>query len=274
MVNVINNISRRYFATIIFLLLSIVTSINAFGFVLVIDAGHGGKDIGAPGLITTEKVINLAVAKSFGELVKDNCDDVKVVYTRKKDIFVTLQGRADIANRVKADLFVSIHTNSVDEKSKNRTTVHGAATYVLGLHRSEENMKVAMRENAVIQLEDDATEKYRDFDPNSAESYIIFELTQKQNLKNSIDYATLAQQQMTKVAGRANHGVRQAGFYVLAKTGMPAVLVELGFICNPEEEEYLASEQGVEELAQSLFNAFMTYKEAIDKKHNKANHKN
>lgn len=250
----------------ILLILSLVFSpIAAFpkDFVVVIDPGHGGKDVGAVGVKANEKTINLGVALKLGDMIEEEYGDVKVVYTRDDDTFISLQDRAEIANKAHGDLFISIHTNSVDRRSKNRKTVHGAATYTLGLHRSDENLEVAKRENSVIELEDDYTAKYQGFDPNSTESYIIFELNQNKHLEQSVDFASYVQTHFAE-AGRKDNGVRQAGFWVLAKTSMPAVLVELDFICNPTQEKYLASDSGQKELAGAIFKAFKDFKEASD----------
>lgn len=228
-------------------------------FVLVIDAGHGGKDYGAIGNFSREKDINLSVALAFGKLVKEKMKGVKVVYTRDKDVYLTLQGRADVANSCKGDLFVSIHTNSVAKESKNRTRVKGSATYTLGLHKTEANLEVAKRENSVITLENDYTTRYEGFDPNSTESYIIFELNQGKHVSQSLDFASNVQEEFTHTAGRVNNGVRQAGFWVLARTGMPSVLVELDFICNPEQETFMNSKKGQKLFAKSLYNALAKY---------------
>lgn len=233
-------------------------------FVVVIDAGHGGHDYGAIGAITNEKSINLGVALKLGNLIKKSHKDVKVIYTRDGDYFKELQERADIANKANADLFISIHTNSVDKKNPNRTRINGAATYTLGLHKSAANLAVAKRENSVIMLEDDYTARYCGFDPNSTESYIIFELSQNKHLDQSIDFAGKVQKEMTRVAGRRNNGVRQAGFLVLARTSMPAVLIELDFICNPEIEKFLASTDGQNKFAKAICSAFNSYKVAYD----------
>lgn len=232
-------------------------------FVVVIDPGHGGKDVGAVGNKAKEKDVNLGVALKLGDLIDSEYDDIDVVYTRDDDTFISLQERAEIANKAHGDLFISIHTNSVDRRSKNRKTVHGAATYTLGLHRSDENLAVAKRENSVIELEDDYSVKYQGFDPNSTESYIIFELSQNKHLEQSVDFASLVQNHFGK-AGRKDNGVRQAGFWVLAKTSMPAVLIELDFICNPTQEKYLSSSSGQKELANAIFDAFREYKAASD----------
>ncbi len=237
----------------------------AKNFKVIIDAGHGGKDHGALGTITNEKSINLGVALKLGKLIEKNMKDVDVVFTRDDDTFISLQGRAEKANKEHGDLFISIHTNSVDKASKNRTTVKGSATYVLGLHRTNDNFEVAKRENSVIQLEDDYSETNQGFDPNSSESYIIFELSQSQHLDQSISFAQAVQHELM-ASGQTDNGVRQAGFWVLAKTSMPAVLIELDFICNPNREAMLASEEGQSTLAKAIFEAFKSYKRINDRK--------
>lgn len=236
------------------------SAVDADGkFVLVLDPGHGGKDAGARGRKSYEKNINLAVALKLGELIAAHDSTVKVVYTRSGDSFVSLQDRAAIANKARGDLFISIHVNSVAARSRNRATVKGAEVYTLGLHRSEDNLAVAMRENSVMALEDDYTAKYDGFDPSSTESYIIFELSQSLNMDQSIELAELIQGELVEQAGRADKGVRQAGFWVLWATSMPSVLVELDFICNPTQENYLASQAGQQQLAQALYDAIATY---------------
>lgn len=227
-------------------------------FVLVVDAGHGGKDYGALGVKSNEKSINLNVALRLGKLVDENLDNVSVVYTRSTDKFVSLQERANIANRAHGNLFISIHTNSIDKKNKARTRISGSSTYTLGLHRTNDNFEVAKRENSVISLEDGYKMTYQDFDPNSTESYIIFELNQNRHVDRSIDLATKIQRRFAD-AGRKDNGVRQAGFLVLAKTSMPAVLVELDYICNPDQEDFLTSDDGQQQLAQAIFDAFADY---------------
>lgn len=240
-----------------------VSTAEAKNFVVVIDAGHGGKDHGALGKRSNEKSINLAVALLLGEKIEDNCKDVDVVYTRKSDKFVSLQGRADIANKAKGDLFISIHTNSVALKNRNRTKIQGASTYTLGLHRSDDNFDVAVRENSVIEFEDDYSVKYQGFDPNSTESYIMFEFSQSKHMDQSVSFASMIQKNFED-AGRLNKGVRQAGFLVLAKTSMPAVLVELDYICNPTQEKFLISEKGQRTMADAIYEAFKSYKETND----------
>jgi len=253
---------KRYVLSLV-LLIAMAMNAPAKDFVVVIDAGHGGKDVGAVGAYALEKDINLGVALKLGEEIKSTYDDVRVVYTRDDDTFVSLQGRANIANREKGDLFISIHTNSLDKRSRNRLTVSGAETYTLGLHRTKENLDVAMRENSVIELEDDYSATYQGFDPNSVESYIIFELNQSKHMEQSVNFASLVQQEFSAI-GRVDKGVRQAGFWVLAATIMPAVLVELDFICNPTQEDFLASESGQKKMAGAIFKAFRQYKEEYD----------
>ena len=236
--------------------LTLILSLSAQAYTLVIDAGHGGKDPGAVGRKSKEKNINLAVALAFGKLVEQNCPDVKVVYTRKTDVFVELDERANIANRNKADLFVSIHVNSTAAKSGPQ----GTETYTLGMHRAADNLEVAKRENSVITLESNYEQKYEGFDPKSSESYIIFELMQDKNMEQSVNFAKLVQQQFKSTAGRVNKGVYQAGFLVLRATSMPSALIELGYINNVNEEAYLMSAAGQSAMAKSIFNAFKSYK--------------
>lgn len=224
-------------------------------FTLVIDAGHGGHDAGAVGAYSKEKDINLKVALAFGRLVENNCPDVKVVYTRKTDVFIPLQRRADIANNNKADLFVSVHTNALPAGRQ----AYGSETYTLGMARANANLAVAKRENSVITLESDYKSTYQGFDPNKAESYVIFEFMQDKFMKQSVDLATCIQRQYAS-AGRPNKGVHQAGFLVLRNTSMPSVLTELGFITTPSEEAYLNSQQGVTELSRSIYNGFLAYR--------------
>ena len=225
-------------------------------FVLVIDAGHGGKDNGASGKISKEKNINLEIALAFGRMVENNCPDVKVVYTRKTDVFVTLQGRANIANRHKANLFISIHTNSMPP---GVTAPFGTETYTVGMHSGKENLAVAKRENSVIMQESNYRAIYQNFDPNRSESYIIFEFMQDRNMKQSVELARHIQTAYG-TQGRKNKGVHQAGFLVLRATGMPSVLTEVGFISNPEEERFLNSKEGIQKLARALYNGFCAYR--------------
>lgn len=235
-------------------------------FVVVLDAGHGGHDAGAIGVKGKEKNINLGVVLKLGKLIETNMPDVTVKYTRKTDVFVGLKERTQIAHKNNGNLFISIHANSVDKKNRNRKTIKGASTYVLGTAKNAKNLEIAKRENSVIMLEDDYSTKYEGFDPNSPESYIIFETMQTAFLDQSISFAALVQEGMVDVAHRADRGVRQNGFYVLAYTGMPSVLVELDFICNPTQEKYMLSEKGQEEMAEAIYNAFVTYKASYDGK--------
>ena len=229
-------------------------------FTLVIDPGHGGKDPGAIGKRGKEKNINLSVALKLGNLIKENCKDVNIVYTRQKDTFVALDRRAQIANNAKADLFISIHTNSV---AKGRT-VRGTETYTLGLHRTDDNLEVAKKENSVILIESDYEQRYAGFNPNSSESYIIFEFLQDKNMEKSVQLATDIQKQFKTTAKRIDKGVHQAGFLVLRETTMPGVLVELGYISTPDEERYLLTEAGTNALAKSIYQAFLSYKRKYD----------
>ena len=229
-------------------------------FTLVIDAGHGGHDAGAVGAFSKEKNINLNVALAFGRLVEANCPDVKVIYTRRTDVFIPLQQRADIANRNKADLFISVHTNALPAGR----IAYGSETYSLGMARASSNLEVAKRENSVIMLENDYKTRYEGFDPNKAESYVIFEIMQDRYMKQSVELARCIQKQYAQ-AGRQDKGVHQAGFLVLRNTSMPAVLTELGFISTPAEEQYLNSKQGIAELSRSIYNGFLTYRRAHDK---------
>ncbi len=228
-------------------------------FTLVIDAGHGGRDAGAVGAFSKEKDINLKVALAFGRYVERNCPDVKVVYTRKTDVFLALNERANIANRNKADLFVSIHTNALPKGKIAR----GFEVYSLGMHRASDNLDVAKRENSVILIEKDYKQRYEGFDPNSSESYIMFEFIQDKNMAKSVELAKLIQKEVCASAGRPNKGVHQAGFLVLRATSMPSCLVELGFITTPDEERLLNSDSGVEDHARGIYQAFVKYKKKI-----------
>lgn len=222
---------------------------------VVIDAGHGGKDPGAigPGK-TYEKNVALAVALKLGEMIKKSYPDVNVIYTRKTDVFLELHERAEIANKNKADLFIAIHCNS-----STNSAVYGSSSYVLGLHRTEANLEVAKRENAVILLEEDRDKNY-EFDPNTPEGHIIMSMKQNAFLEQSISFASKGEVYMESYGKRKTLGVKQAGFYVLYKTAMPSILAEIGFISNPDEEKYLASAKGQEIIAGSLFKAFSEYK--------------
>lgn len=242
----------KYF--VLLLCFFVLLPASARKFLLVIDAGHGGHDAGAVGGFSMEKDINLNVALAFGKLVEKNCDDVKVIYTRQTDVFIPLQERADIANKANADLFISIHTNSVADGH----AAYGCETYTLCMDRANANLAVAKRENSVITYEKGYKTKYQGFDPNKAESYIIFEFMQNKYMKQSVELANCIQQQYTR-AGRPDKGVKQANLLVLRNTSMPSVLTELGFINTPSEEEFLNSPEGVRILSTSIYNGFLQY---------------
>ena len=231
------------------------SNIGAKDFVVVIDAGHGGHDPGAIGRISKEKNINLNVALKLGKQIQKNCPDVKVVYTRTRDVFIPLNRRAEIANDAKADLFISIHTNAL----ANNRTAKGASTWTLGLAKSDANLEVAKRENSVILYESDYKTRYAGFNPNSAESYIIFEFMQDKYMSQSVHLASLVQKHFRNTCRRVDRGVHQAGFLVLKASAMPSILVELGFISTPEEERYLNTAAGPGTLADGIFRAFLTY---------------
>ena len=228
---------------------------------VVIDAGHGGKDSGAVGKKGKEKDITLAVAKKTGDYIKKKYPDVNVIYTRKTDVFVELIERARIANRNNADVFISIHCNAVANSPKTG----GAETFIMGEHRNSANLAVAKRENASILYESDAEENYGGFDPNSTEAYIAFSFIQSEFKQRSLELAELIQNELVTKAKRGDRGVQQAGFMVLYKTAMPSVLVELGFISNPTEEQYMMSSDGQDYLASAVYRAFCTYKTNYEK---------
>lgn len=253
--------SRRLINIFILCIVPLCALAASKKFTLVIDAGHGGADAGAIGAITKEKHINLSVALAFGRLVEENCPDVKVVYTRKTDVFIPLHERANIANRNKADLFISVHTNALPKGKISR----GMETYTLGMHRAGDNFDVAKRENSVILYEKDYKERYEGFNPNSSESYIMFEFLQDKNMEQSVELAKYIQRLTCNSAQRQNKGVKQAGFLVLRETSMPSCLIELGFISTPDEERYLNSTQGVKSLSFGIFRAFCEYRARYDK---------
>ena len=232
-------------------------------FTVVLDPGHGGKDPGALGAISKEKDIVLSVAKKLGEKINKNHSDVKVVYTRTTDKFVPLDERPKIANKANAQLFVSLHCNALDRRKRSP---QGVETYILGLHRSEDNLEVAKRENSVIVYEDNYETKYQGFDPKEPESYIIFEFMSNKFLEQSLNFATLTQHELINGAKRSNRKVKQAGFLVLREVGMPSVLIELGFISNRTEEKFLNSNHGQNVLVNSIYTAFTQYKREYDKR--------
>jgi N-acetylmuramoyl-L-alanine amidase len=246
---------------VILFLIMILVSVAAIcatpkKFTLVIDAGHGGKDAGAPGKYSYEKNINLKVALAFGRYVERNCPDVKVIYTRKTDVFIPLKERAAIANRNKADVFISIHTNSVASKKP----ITGLETYTMGMRRSDEKMSAAMRENEVVLLEKDFQQHYEGFDPRSPESYIIFEMINDKNMLQSVELAKGIQKNVCRTANRPNKGVKQDAFLVLRETSMPACLIELGYITTASEEAYLNNPSNQEAMGLGIYQAFVEYK--------------
>lgn len=239
---------------------------EAPSFVVVIDAGHGGHDPGALGSSSQEKGINLAVALAFGQMIEKNDPNVKVIYTRKTDKYLTLQERADVANNAHADLFLCVHSNA-----NNNPEATGAETYTLGLTKSKSNLDVAMRENSVILLEDDYKVKYEGFNPKSVDSYIMFECIQDKYLDKSVQIASDIQKSFAD-AGRKDRGVRQAGFWVLHKTAMPSILVEVGYITNPEEEHFLNSTVGQQKIATAIYTSFEKFRKEYARKSGKSNY--
>jgi N-acetylmuramoyl-L-alanine amidase len=227
---------------------------------VVIDAGHGGYDSGCTSSDGVESKNTLAMALKLGQKIKDNFPSIEVIYTRDKDVFIELHKRAQIANDAKADLFISIHCNSTDEKSG----AHGTETYVLGMHKKGTNFEVARRENASILLESDYKQQYDGFDPNSTEAYIIFSLFQNAYLDKSILFAKYVEESFRSNAGRKSYGVKQAGFIVLKETAMPSVLVETGFLNHPAEGEFISSASGQATIAESIFLAFQKYKMSVE----------
>lgn len=254
----------RFLSTFIILLLS-QASVAHMGApyklkTVVIDAGHGGHDSGCLGAHSKEKDVALAIALKLGKYIEDNHPEVKVIYTRKTDVFVELIERADIANRAKADLFISIHCNASESK-----TAYGTETFTMGLHVSEANLNVAKRENSVILLEENYEQNYDGFDPKSTEAYIIFSLYQNNNLYKSLSLASKVQTQFQEKMKLFSRGVKQGGLIVLYKSNMPAILIETGFLTNPTEEKYLTSAEGQNQLANSIYHAFKDYKAELEK---------
>ena len=230
-------------------------------FTLVIDPGHGGHDAGALGAISKEKNINLSVALQFGKYVERNMPDVRVIYTRKTDVFIPLKERANIANRANADLFISVHTNALPAGKVAR----GFETYTLGMHRAKDNLDVAMRENSVISMERGYQQTYQGFDPRSSESYIIFEFIQGKNMERSVELARNIQRKVCNSANRPDKGVHQAGFLVLRETSMPSCLIELGFITTADEENLLNDASRVDDIARGIYEGFAQYRNKYDK---------
>nr|WP_320119209.1 N-acetylmuramoyl-L-alanine amidase [uncultured Marinifilum sp.] len=226
---------------------------------VVIDAGHGGKDPGALGKSSQEKDIVLNISLKLGTYIEKYFPDVDVIYTRKTDVFIPLKRRSEIANQYKADLFISIHANA-----NNNSKIRGTETYTLGLHKTQENLEVAMKENSVIEYEEDYSTKYEGFDPKNPASYIIFNMMQGVNRDKSISLAELTEHQFKTRVGRHSRGVREAGFWVLKQVSMPSILVEVGFVSNPTEEKYLKTKQGQDYLASAIFRAFRDYKNKLE----------
>ncbi len=232
--------------------------------VIVLDAGHGGKDPGNMGTKrykTTEKDVALAITLLVGKYINDNLPDVKVIYTREDDRFIELMERDNIANKAKADVFLSIHCNA-----NKSTDPPGCETYVMGLHKTEANMRVAMKENESILLEADHALKYDGYDPKDPESMIALSLRQNAYLDHSLLLSSLIQAQFKDRVGRVDRGVKQAGFLVISYTTMPAALIELGFLTNAEEEDFLQSAKGQEYMASAIYRAFKEYKDRIEHK--------
>lgn len=233
-----------------------VAGVAARQFTLVIDAGHGGHDAGAKGSFSYEKNINLKMALAFGRYVEKNCPDVKVIYTRKTDVFVPLHKRADIANKNRADVFISIHTNALP----GGRIARGMETYTMGMRRSNEKLSAAQRENAVITYESDYKERYEGYDPNSPESAIMFEFIHDKNMAKSVELAKHVQKSVCSTANRPDKGVKQDVFLVLRETSMPACLIELGFITTPDEERLLNDDASIDNIARGIYSAFAKYK--------------
>lgn len=259
-----NFISKRTFFSFLILISILFGSpaeINAQSedlFVVVLDAGHGGRDPGTSGKFSKEKDVALKITLKVGKYIEENLSDVKVVYTRKTDVYPELHERSELANKVKADLFMSIHVNGIKGES-----AYGTSTYVMGLHKNEENLAVAQLENSFIMKEENYKEKYAGFDPKSPESYIRISLEQNAYMELSLQLASNIQDQFANRANRKNRGVHQAGFVVLWQTTMPSVLIETGFLTNPTEEKFLNSEYGQDLIASAIYRAFRDYKEEI-----------
>ncbi len=227
---------------------------------VVIDAGHGGKDVGCLGAESYEKDVALAISLKLGKYLEEKFDHLNVIYTRKTDVFLELHERAKIANQNKADLFICIHANSAS------SSAFGTETYVMGNAKSEANLKVAQRENASILLEDNYEERYENFDPNSPESYIMMTMIQSAYQQQSINFAEKVQNQFRERVGRKDRGVKMAPYLVLHQTAMPSVLIETGFLTNKNEEAFLTSDIGQDYLASAIYRAFREYKNELESK--------
>ena len=265
LINLYHSSLKRIFYTFLLLLCNLYVisqDLNNQIKTVVIDPGHGGKDPGTMGTMrykTYEKDIALDISLKLGHYIEENFPDVKVIYTRKKDVFLELWERTELANKVNADLFISIHCDGF----KN-PIASGASVFVMGMSKLKANMDVAIRENSVMYLEDNFEEKYEGFDPKSAESYIIFSLMQNTYLDQSISFAQEVDIQFTERANRKSRGVKQAPFYVISRTNMPSVLIEAGFLTNPDEEDYLNTNLGKDYIASAIFRAFSKYKMEIE----------
>jgi N-acetylmuramoyl-L-alanine amidase len=228
---------------------------------VVIDAGHGGHDSGTKGKVSKESDVTLKIALTLGKMIKENLPEVRVLYTRDQDVFVELGERSAFANRMNADLFISIHCNS----SPSSKSVKGTETFVMGLHKSDENLSVARRENSVILKETNYKQKYKGFDPDSPLAAIMLANYQNAYITSSLKFADHVERKFRTVSSRTSRGVKQAGFLVLWRTSMPSVLIETGFLSTPEEEKYLNSSAGQKDVATSIYQAFRAYKQHIER---------
>ena len=229
---------------------------------IVIDPGHGGKDPGTMGTKRYnkyEKDIALAVSLKLGEYISNEFPKIEIIYTRDTDIFLELNERTDLANKVKSDLFISIHCDGF-----TNSTASGASVFVMGMSKLKANLDVAMRENSAIYLEDNYLQEYNGFDPKSAESYIVFSLMQNTYVDQSLQLAEEVEKQFATKANRKSRGVKQAPFYVISRTNMPSILIECGFLTNPNEEDFLHSELGQDYISSAIFRAFKTYKLSLE----------
>lgn len=258
----IGKINKYFLLAIIFFFSTAFQTLNKSKYyvkTIVIDAGHGGKDPGASYGGVHEKDVNLKIALELGRIIQETLSDVKIVYTRSTDEFIELYQRPEIAHKNNANVFISIHCNASES-----VTPKGTETYVMGIHKNAANLKVAMTENSVIEMEENYLEKYESFDPKSPEAYIIFTIFQNANYEQSLNLAAKIEDQFTNYASRTSKGVKQAGFLVLWKNSMPSVLVEAGFLSNTEERNYLNSKTGQVQIASAIFRAFREFKTEIE----------